>query len=277
MKLAATLTSSIMDGIVQLPGVPTLDWADRVARSVSRIHHPSMCAAFIGKIDGRGFVQSMELTGSARSKTGTSAPSQVPEKLVEEPADQSLDMLRGGFRIGEWLGWPTESAPDQVSVHSASQLGLLRRAENPIWRRWTKAGPMVEIVGAIVPVPNSSDGRVVLIEIGITSTAGFDLARTQAVLTAVMPLVSIRVLRAIGVDGSDHSDWLTPREEVVLWQLLSGKKVPQIAAELNRSVYTVHDHVKSLHRKLGAKSRGELVAKALGHLAVADEPLSKNA
>jgi hypothetical protein len=27
----------------------------------------------------------------------------------------------------------------------------------------------------------------------------------------------------------------------------------------------VHDHVKSLHRKLDASSRGELVARALGH------------
>jgi hypothetical protein len=27
----------------------------------------------------------------------------------------------------------------------------------------------------------------------------------------------------------------------------------------------VHDHVKSLHRKLNASSRGQLIARALGH------------
>jgi hypothetical protein len=38
-------------------------------------------------------------------------------------------------------------------------------------------------------------------------------------------------------------------------------------------VYTVHDHVKSLHKKLNANNRGQLVARALGHLG----PLSPSA
>ena len=49
--------------------------------------------------------------------------------------------------------------------------------------------------------------------------------------------------------------------------LALGKSVKQIASDLARSPHTVHDHVKSLHRKLNASSRGELIARALGHLA----------
>ena len=71
---------------------------------------------------------------------------------------------------------------------------------------------------------------------------------------------------AIGPDSSDSSHWLTQREQVILRHLLLGKSVREIADELGRSPHTVHDHVKSLHRKLNASSRGELVARALGHV-----------
>ena len=40
----------------------------------------------------------------------------------------------------------------------------------------------------------------------------------------------------------------------------------EIADALERSPHTVHDHVKSLHRKLNASSRGELIARTLGHV-----------
>lgn len=58
---------------------------------------------------------------------------------------------------------------------------------------------------------------------------------------------------------------MTDREQDVLERLILGRSVREIAEELGRSPHTVHDHVKSLHRKLDASSRGELVARALGH------------
>jgi len=74
---------------------------------------------------------------------------------------------------------------------------------------------------------------------------------------------------ALGDDGD--TKWLTQREQIVLEQLTLGLSVRQIADELGRSPHTVHDHVKSLHRKLNASSRGELVARALGHTAIDPE------
>jgi DNA-binding NarL/FixJ family response regulator len=108
---------------------------------------------------------------------------------------------------------------------------------------------------------------VLLAELSHTDAAqGFDLPLAEAILAAVLPLLAQRARHALGAMPTPRHNWLTPREELVLGHLLAGKSVPEIAGELQRSVYTVHDHVKNLHKKLGANSRGELVARALGHL-----------
>jgi DNA-binding NarL/FixJ family response regulator len=54
---------------------------------------------------------------------------------------------------------------------------------------------------------------------------------------------------------------LTKRESDVLQLLLIGKTNKQIALDLSISDYTVRDHVSSLLRKRGVRSRMELMAK----------------
>jgi DNA-binding NarL/FixJ family response regulator len=110
-----------------------------------------------------------------------------------------------------------------------------------------------------------------IVEIGISSGTMLPL-EAAAVLTVVLPLMARRLVTAIGEAPTSSSDWLTQKEQVVLNHLLMGKSVREIAQELERSQHTVHDHVKSLHRKLRANSRGELVARALGHLAPERKP-----
>jgi DNA-binding CsgD family transcriptional regulator len=58
--------------------------------------------------------------------------------------------------------------------------------------------------------------------------------------------------------------WLSPREQEVLDRLVLGMSVREISEELHRSPHTIHDHVKNLHKKLNASSRGELIARVLG-------------
>lgn len=53
---------------------------------------------------------------------------------------------------------------------------------------------------------------------------------------------------------------MTRRERDVLHLLMQGKSNKKIAQELNISDYTVRDHVSSLLRKLGARTRMELIA-----------------
>ncbi|MGP2440725.1 LuxR C-terminal-related transcriptional regulator [Streptomyces sp. JW3] len=57
---------------------------------------------------------------------------------------------------------------------------------------------------------------------------------------------------------------LTPREREILEQVISGRSSAGIATSLTVSHYTVQDHVKSLFDKFGVRSRGQLVARALG-------------
>jgi DNA-binding NarL/FixJ family response regulator len=49
----------------------------------------------------------------------------------------------------------------------------------------------------------------------------------------------------------------------VLQLLQRGMSEKQVAAELEVSPHTVHDHVKALYRAYGVGSRGELLAKLI--------------
>jgi len=89
--------------------------------------------------------------------------------------------------------------------------------------------------------------------------------RAALMLEAVLPALRARFLMAFGDASARGGDHVTPSEQRVLEQLVLGRSVVEIAAVLSRSPHTVHDHVKSLHRKFGANSRGQLVARALGH------------
>lgn len=276
MKLVALLTSHVMEGIAHLPGVATQDWCVRAAGALSRLHHPSGVGVMVGQLDARGFITNVEMIGSARSQdvkssfgaaTANTEPAYIAGPGELRAADEGFCGGRDGFRVGEWLGWsfgpPTK---ELLVVSSAMQLGMLqRRGESVVWRRWSAMNP-TEILGAIVAIPGSTPGRVAVVEIAWNENPHGDSARQQAVLEAVLPMLAGKVARSFGDAPLSDQLSLTPREELVLWHLLAGEKVPVIARRLNRSVYTVHDHVKSLHRKLGASNRGQLVARALGHL-----------
>jgi DNA-binding NarL/FixJ family response regulator len=54
---------------------------------------------------------------------------------------------------------------------------------------------------------------------------------------------------------------LSPREREITELIARGLRTAEIAAELHLSVYTVRDYVKAVFDKVGASSRGELVAK----------------
>lgn len=288
MKLVAILTSHVMEGISHLPGVATQDWCSRAAGALSRLHHPSGVGVMVGQLDARGFITNIELTGAARSREikttfGTSATTPEPAYLSAPGAflgDDGLSSAREGFRVGEWLGWSFgPPSKELLVVSSAQQLGMLqRRGESVVWRRWSALNP-IEILGSIVAIPGSTPGRVAVVEIAWAENPHGDSVRQQAILGAVLPMLAGKIARAFGDAPLSDQLSLTPREELVLWHLLAGEKVPVIARRLNRSVYTVHDHVKSLHRKLGASNRGQLVARALGHLgplvpsSEPDEPL----
>ncbi len=62
--------------------------------------------------------------------------------------------------------------------------------------------------------------------------------------------------------GRDEGARLTPRQRQVLAKLTAGASEKELAYELNLSPHTVHEHIKAIHRAFGARSRGELLARA---------------
>lgn len=280
MKVAAILTSNVMDTICRLPGVPTHDWCDRAAAGLARLHHPCVALCSIAHLDARGFVTNLELVGAAASTDAQPTASANSDSIVRGAVtsgmvkDMHLNQSRSNIVEGQWLGWNVGTLNEDLwFVSTASQQGLMPgRGPSLLNRRWEWMNPIDVLLGA-VKVPCESGTRMLLVEVA-SAEAGFrDTTRQAAVLAATLPMLSKRVSQAFDPGSQDRMNWLTPREELVMWHLVAGMKVPQIAALLHRSVYTVHDHVKSLHRKLNANNRGQLVSRALGHLGPLDMSL----
>jgi DNA-binding CsgD family transcriptional regulator len=141
--------------------------------------------------------------------------------------------------------------------------------------RWADTGATEVVVGA-APLGPAGSGRYMIVELGITDTppaaATADAhgapagAEEAAVLDAILPVLARQAASAFGLSPFSEATCLTRREVQVLEHLLFGRSVKQIAEQLGRSQHTVHDHVKALHRKLAAISRGALIARALGYL-----------
>ncbi len=244
-----------------------------------------MCA--LGRTDPRGFVTNIELVGAAASDQRQSVASPTSDSVVRASAvtaragdqvpwqtiasEANLNTAKSNLVQGEWLGWNIGPLNEDLwFVSTAREQGLMPgRGPSLLNKRWEWMNPVDVLLGAVM-VPGDSAGRIFIIELATNDPNMRESAREQVVLAAVLPMLSQRVCKAFSAESEDRMAWLTPREEVVMWHLVSGLKVPQIAEILHRSIYTVHDHVKSLHRKLNANNRGQLVARALGHLGPID-------
>lgn len=59
---------------------------------------------------------------------------------------------------------------------------------------------------------------------------------------------------------TDRPDQLTPQERTVVLALLSGSSNRELADQLFVSVKTIETHLTHVFRKLGCRSRGQLIA-----------------
>lgn len=123
--------------------------------------------------------------------------------------------------------------------------------------------PRAEVVLSASPLDVGTRDRwiITMLAHAPTTVQPADSGALRAALDAVTDVLSRKAAVAL---GSDMDQWLSAREQAVLERLILGRNVKEIATEFARSPHTIHDHVKSLHRKLHATSRGELIATALG-------------
>ncbi|TVS00925.1 MAG: LuxR family transcriptional regulator [Phycisphaerales bacterium] len=245
-------TSLLTEALCGLPAVATLDWADLASEAMASIGNASIAVTIICSIDGGGVIDTIEAVGVA------SHSDQV------ESADLAGIRARADRLVA--LGF----APD---LDQLGQSPLIGPAERLLGGRDWRLGPLGKVMGdlqvggllvGVGKLGEAERGRVLMTLIAPTRSLVHDHHVQQ--LGATLPLLVRRTLLAVGPVSTGTSNWLTEREQQVLDQLSLGKSVRQIADSLGRSPHTVHDHVKNLHRKLNASSRGELIARALGHL-----------
>jgi DNA-binding CsgD family transcriptional regulator len=84
-----------------------------------------------------------------------------------------------------------------------------------------------------------------------------DTTLVSLMLRAVAPIVDRELVHKA---ASDEHGQMSPREREILLMLLAGDSEKQVAANLSRSVHTVHTFVRQIYRHFEVSSRGELMA-----------------
>lgn len=227
--------------LCSLPAVATLDWCDRAAGALIGLIGHSVVAVCLAELDEEGRSLGPVYPGIAKGEG---------HAMIESSA------LRA--RLSALPAFPI-SKPGSIVSARLEDL-------DPRWREGELAAacsvvPLHDLLVGAARIPRDSRTIVVIV-------VPLDPARTVTdidirLLESVLPILAAKA--ALVWNESSPGTWLTQREQEILEHLVLGMSVREIAQTLRRSPHTVHDHVKSLHRKLGAKTRGELIARALGH------------
>ena len=243
---------SVAGAIAELPAVATQDWVDRAAEALAGLDARCRVAAMIAHVEPSGRIGVVETVGV-----------RVCKDLARQSGDTGQDGVPARVRLERMtdlgLHVPAEAFARGMGA-LADDLGPWR--DGPLARIWDGGGIDKLLVG-LAPISGEPGGRCVIALVALAPVDGRAQRPTPKTIAALMPLLSKRARKAL--PARNEIAWLTDREQDVLDRLTLGRSVREIADELGRSPHTVHDHVKSLHRKLNASSRGELVARALGH------------
>lgn len=246
-----SLSSRVASLIARLPAVATPDWCETAGRTLLKVCPDCVVSVTIAEwSESRSGDRTMKILA-----TGAASDHQTLASHRVHP-DSSTD-----------LGWTLSDSSLPGPAGSQPRIAKLR--ELPSWSRWpvTPAGKrwsklgIRELLCADIALPDSPSGREVIVEVGSPNAMQrFERAEPE-ILHALLPILAERAALAF---GKGFSQPLTSREQLILVELVSGASVREIAEKIGRSPHTVHDHVKSLHRKLEASSRGELVSRYLG-------------
>lgn len=256
--------SSCLLHVARLPSAATYDWTTQAASSFAPLLPPRTDARIgvvIAKIDHDSARFIPESTGV--SLTDLTGSEDDPHFQAEcSRARSPLD------RIGS-AGFTLSENHLQTGFVTNTQSLLPHWYASPLTSPWNTGQSLI----ACAPLHTLSQDH---------STAAAHSRPTHALLVLIgtdvqtdliiNPLTIGAALRMLTHQARNivrcHTDgsilWLTQREQHILDQLITGDSVRAIAESIGRSPHTVHDHVKNLHRKLDATSRGQLIANALG-------------
>ncbi|MFO0834024.1 MAG: helix-turn-helix transcriptional regulator [Phycisphaerales bacterium] len=236
-----------------------------IATGMSTSGGMAAALAITGKIDGAGRVVESELTGvcvdGAKRGAGGKKDDASRDPLAGEAMTHELRArLRGVRSLGVCVDgrWPMVVPVECPTAPATSLAGLAAG---------TTAGKSARHEGRNGAARCAA---LALWDVGQRQIAvvlrGGEPGEAAEMLWVLMPSIARRAAMALGANMLHRRQWLSPLEYRVMEMLSTGHDVPSIARKLARSRHTIHDHVKSLHRKMGINSRAELVARALGRL-----------
>jgi len=220
--------AGIIARIGALPGVPTTDWCVRAAAA---------CA----------FQRS-----GMRIRVGVFS---VNDQRHADP-DFSFQLGEAGSVSAHSLSG-TDETQFSVQMGRALTNSIGATTESVINRKCN-----ANVLRAFIPIGQSERNGWFAIE--YLCTQQDDIEIVTALLDTIVPYLEAKVRFAFGYSEEEKPGIASPAEHRVLEQIVLGLSIKKIAEELDRSPHTVHDHVKSLHRKFHATSRGELIARVLG-------------
>lgn len=238
----------------RLSAVPFEGWCDKAAEMLATKAPEAIISVTVARFEPNGALRKVYCEGT-----------RYPESIDGRAREKSAGISKADLSSLNW--WIRSDKP------AVALLRDLPKNENwvssPSGAQWNAFDVQHMIVG-LGKIPGANEQKHIAIEIGYPR--GSESAPSHAcaaVLRAVMPLLCGRA--GLAFNTYYNGLMITNREIEVLEELINGRSVRQIAEALGRSEHTIHDHVKSLHRKLGASSRGELIARALGHLSIRND------
>jgi DNA-binding CsgD family transcriptional regulator len=215
--------------------VPTPDLAQRLATALMELcdEHGSVMVQ-LGRRDAMG-----SWRGEAFGRAGRGGDDRAGQ--TERPAS---------------LPWPGDPPTPAEPVFVVGRPSSGEASFRTVRAAMERVNLELELVA--IACPPQRDGLLMTVQVG--GRPSVQAGSRAALLKLVLPWAYAIVRAAVGeAPGHHRRDWLTEREQQVLEQLVGGESIVTIAQTLDRSRYTVHDYVKSLHRKLGVRSRGALI------------------
>ncbi len=239
--------------ISRLPAAPTFDWTSQAAKALAPLNQGTSTGVVVLQRDKNTNKYTVESSGVHISQAAQdSIESGQARCLIERISSTPIDL--------------TDENKDTGYIGSISRLfpqWVASKASLP----WASPHP-TQSLAAYAPMSNttSKDPNTALALLVFASHDQPSIPPIDsASLAAVLAVIADKASTAIQPDRSGSVLWLTQREQAILDLLIDGNSVREIAESIARSPHTVHDHVKNLHRKLGASSRGQLITRALGH------------
>ncbi|MBX3380119.1 MAG: hypothetical protein KF805_08480 [Phycisphaeraceae bacterium] len=249
---AETMVDAI-ERIGRLPAIPTHDWCDQAAAAAGDAllppGVPGVLAVGVGTLCNAG-IERIDSVGVSGSEEEEVAANELRRTL------QGIGTIPATVRIA--------GADSKLAMVPQSDLRASAAwAASPVGRFLVSRGMTAVLIGAGL-IADADPTRVLWVLGAVEGNV--PIVGDMVFVTVILLALLRRARMALSSSGREGIEWISPREQEILGHLVLGKSVRQIAEETGRSAHTIHDHVKSLHRKLNATSRGELIARTLGHV-----------